>query len=242
MLSLGKIIQTSLNDKIIYNDSKVLLNQIHKLNIKQACVSASPQMLLNKKLQEVQIENLFEYIIGGDMVKRNKLVQGEKLRGAEKVRRIPIKVIPSEKIPKKPKWIRVRVPDTTRIAKIKKILRDSRLATVCEEATCPNLPECFSHGTATFMIMGEICTRRCPFCDVAHGKPNVLDPDEPRNLALAIADMQLKYVVVTSVDRDDLKDSGAGHFAECIDAIRKQTPAVRLEIFCLLYTSDAADE
>ena len=165
------------------------------------------------------------------MVKRNKLVQGEKLRGAEKVRRIPIKVIPSEKIPKKPKWIRVRVPASPRIAKIKKILRDSRLATVCEEATCPNLPECFSHGTATFMIMGEICTRRCPFCDVAHGKPNVLDPDEPRNLALAIADMQLKYVVVTSVDRDDLKDSGAGHFAECIDAIREQTPAVRLEIF-----------
>ena len=162
------------------------------------------------------------------MVKRNKLVQGEKLRGAEKVRRIPIKVIPSEKIPKKPKWIRVRVPATPRIAKIKKILRDNRLATVCEEPTCPNLPECFSHGTATFMIMGEICTRRCPFCDVAHGKPNVLDPDEPRNLALAIADMQLKYVVVTSVDRDDLKDSGAGHFAECIDAIRKQTPAVRL--------------
>ena len=101
---------------------------------------------------------------------------------------------------------------------------------MCEEATCPNLPECFSHGTATFMIMGDICTRRCPFCDVAHGKPNVLDPDEPRNLALAIDEMQLKYVVVTAVDRDDLKDSGAGHFADCIDAIRAKTPNVRLEI------------
>ena len=164
------------------------------------------------------------------MVKRNKLVQGEKLRGAEKVRRIPIKVIPSDKIPKKPEWIRVRVPATPRIARIKKILRDSKLATVCEEATCPNLPECFSNGTATFMIMGDICTRRCPFCDVAHGKPNELDPDEPRNLALAIAEMRLKYVVVTSVDRDDLKDSGASHFADCIDAIREQTPSVRLEI------------
>tara|TARA_E500000331_G_scaffold325267_1_gene342316 strand:+ start:3074 stop:4006 length:933 start_codon:yes stop_codon:yes gene_type:complete len=157
-------------------------------------------------------------------------VQGEKLRGAEKVKRIPVKVIPTEKMPRKPDWIRIRVPATPRIAEIKQILRDRKLASVCEEASCPNLPECFSHGTATFMIMGEICTRRCPFCDVAHGKPNELDVDEPRNLADAIAEMRLSYVVVTSVDRDDLKDSGAGHFAACIDAIRERTPDVRLEV------------
>ena len=164
------------------------------------------------------------------MSTRQRLVQGEKLRGAEKVKRIPVKVIPTEKMPRKPDWIRIRVPATPRIAEIKQILRDRKLASVCEEASCPNLPECFSHGTATFMIMGEICTRRCPFCDVAHGKPNELDVDEPRNLADAIAEMRLSYVVVTSVDRDDLKDSGAGHFAACIDAIRERTPDVRLEV------------
>ena len=164
------------------------------------------------------------------MSTRQKLVQGEKLRGAEKVKRIPVKVIPTEKMPRKPDWIRIRVPAMPRIAEIKQILRDRKLASVCEEASCPNLPECFSHGTATFMIMGEICTRRCPFCDVAHGKPNALDVDEPSNLADAIAEMRLSYVVVTSVDRDDLKDSGAGHFAACIDAIRERTPEVRLEV------------
>ena len=164
------------------------------------------------------------------MSRRQRLVQGEKLRGADKVRRIPVKVIPTEKIPRKPDWVRVRVPATPRIAEIKRILRDRKLASVCEEASCPNLSECFSHGTATFMIMGEICTRRCPFCDVAHGKPNELDVDEPHNLAEAIAEMQLSYVVVTSVDRDDLKDSGASHFAACIDSIRERTPDVRLEV------------
>lgn len=164
------------------------------------------------------------------MVTRQKLVQGQKLRGADKVRRIPVKVIPTETLPRKPDWIRVRVPATPRIGQIKRILRERSLSSVCEEASCPNLPECFSHGTATFMIMGDICTRRCPFCDVAHGKPNALDVDEPRNLAEAIQEMQLSYVVVTSVDRDDLKDSGAGHFAECIDAIRKATPEVTLEV------------
>ena len=164
------------------------------------------------------------------MSRRQRLVQGEKLRGADKVRRIPVKVIPTEKIPRKPDWIRVRVPATPRIAEIKRILRDRKLASVCEEASCPNLSECFSHGTATFMIMGEICTRRCPFCDVGHGKPNELDVDEPHNLAEAIAEMQLSYVVVTSVDRDDLKDSGASHFAACIDSIRERTPDVRLEV------------
>ena len=164
------------------------------------------------------------------MVDKNRMVQGEKLRGAEKVRRIPVKVVPSESMLRKPDWIRVRVPASPDISRIKGILRSRKLASVCEEASCPNLPECFSHGTATFMIMGEICTRRCPFCDVAHGKPNPLDVDEPRHLAEAIAEMQLKYVVVTSVDRDDLKDSGAGHFADCIREIRNSNPDIGLEV------------
>jgi len=161
---------------------------------------------------------------------RNKLVQGEKLRGAAKVRRIPVKVVPTEVLPRKPEWLRVRVPASGDVRRIKQILRTRKLASVCEEATCPNLPECFSHGTATFMIMGEICTRRCPFCDVAHGKPNPLDPDEPRQLGEAVAEMKLQYVVVTSVDRDDLKDSGAGHFAECIREIRALNPDTGVEI------------
>ena len=162
--------------------------------------------------------------------KKNRLIQGEKLRGLEKVRRIPVKVIPSETLLRKPDWIRVRLSADPEVARIKGILRERKLASVCEEASCPNLPECFSHGTATFMIMGEICTRRCPFCDVAHGKPNPLDVDEPRQLAEAVAEMGLKYVVVTSVDRDDLKDSGAAHFAECIRAVRAHNPSTRLEV------------
>ena len=162
--------------------------------------------------------------------KRNQLIQGEKLRGAEKVRRIPIKVVPTDQPMRKPDWIRIRLTANPEVDRIKGILRQRKLASVCEEASCPNLSECFSHGTATFMIMGEICTRRCPFCDVAHGKPNPLDPDEPRQLAEAVAEMQLKYVVVTSVDRDDLKDSGAGHFAACIEAVRKANPTTTLEV------------
>ena len=162
--------------------------------------------------------------------KRNQLIQGEKLRGAEKVRRIPIKVVPTDQPLRKPNWIRIRLTANPEVDRIKGILRQRKLASVCEEASCPNLAECFSHGTATFMIMGEICTRRCPFCDVAHGKPNPLDPDEPRQLAEAVAEMQLKYVVVTSVDRDDLKDSGAGHFAACIEAVRKANPTTTLEV------------
>ena len=164
------------------------------------------------------------------MANKNRLIEGRKLRGADKVRRIPIKVIPTETLPRKPAWIRVRVPASPQISGIKEILRRRKLASVCEEASCPNLPECFSHGTATFMIMGDICTRRCPFCDVAHGKPAPLDADEPSELAAAIAEMQLKHVVVTSVDRDDLPDSGAGHFAACITAIRQTTPATRIEV------------
>ena len=161
---------------------------------------------------------------------RNKLVEGEKHRGADKVRRIPVKVIPSETVLRKPDWIRVRIPASSEVGRIKNILRKRKLASVCEEASCPNISECFSHGTATFMIMGEICTRRCPFCDVAHGKPLALDKDEPRQLAEAVAEMKLKYVVVTSVDRDDLKDSGAGHFADCISELRAHNPNTRVEV------------
>ena len=161
---------------------------------------------------------------------RNKLVEGEKHRGADKVRRIPVKVIPSEAVLRKPDWIRVRIPASSEVGRIKNILRTRKLASVCEEASCPNISECFSHGTATFMIMGEICTRRCPFCDVAHGKPLALDKDEPRQLAEAVAEMKLKYVVVTSVDRDDLKDSGAGHFADCISELRIHNPDTRVEV------------
>ena len=164
------------------------------------------------------------------MANKNRLIEGEKLRGADKVRRIPVKVVPTEVMPRKPDWIRVRIPANPEIQRIRDILRRRKLASVCEEASCPNLPECFSHGTATFMIMGEICTRRCPFCDVAHGKPKDLDPSEPVQLAEAVAEMALKYVVVTSVDRDDLKDSGAAHFAACIEEIRRLNPDTTVEV------------
>jgi lipoic acid synthetase len=159
-----------------------------------------------------------------------KVVQGEKLRGADKTDRIPVKIIPTVDLLKKPDWIRVKMPISPEVNRIKKILREHKLASVCEEAQCPNLGECFSGGTATFMIMGEICTRRCPFCDVAHGRPNPLDVNEPRQLAEAIAEMNLKYVVVTSVDRDDLRDGGAQHFADCIRETRALNPAIRIEV------------
>lgn len=161
---------------------------------------------------------------------RKKVVAGEKLRGADKVARIPIKVIPTEKMLRKPDWIRVRVPATPRIDEIKQKLRKHKLHTVCEEASCPNLGECFGGGTATFMIMGDICTRRCPFCDVAHGRPKPLNQDEPRELAEAIADMQLRYVVITSVDRDDLRDGGAQHFADCISETRLRSENIEIEV------------
>ena len=159
-----------------------------------------------------------------------KVIAGEKLRGAEKMARIPIKVEPTTSPLRKPDWIRVRLPAGNQIANLKKKLRDNSLHTVCEEAACPNLPDCFSRGTATFMIMGDICTRRCPFCDVAHGRPLILDENEPKNLAQTIADMQLRYVVVTSVDRDDLRDGGAGHFVECIKETRKLNPNTKIEV------------
>lgn len=151
-------------------------------------------------------------------------------RNADKLARIPIKVEKPETVLRKPDWIRIKLPSGDKVNEIKQSLRENRLHTVCEEAACPNLGECFSHGTATFMIMGDLCTRRCPFCDVAHGKPKPLDQDEPNNLARTIAAMGLKYVVVTSVNRDDLRDGGAGHFAACIAAIRQHSPATTIEI------------
>lgn len=155
-----------------------------------------------------------------------------KLRGAEKLARIPIKIEPtsSETILRKPDWIRIRMPASNAVANLKQTLRKNKLVTVCEEASCPNLTECFSHGTATFMIMGDKCTRRCSFCDVAHGKPDPLDQQEPTNLAKTIAEMALKYVVITSVDRDDLRDGGAGHFSACLLAIRTALPGIKIEI------------
>ncbi len=151
-------------------------------------------------------------------------------RNAEKLARIPIKVETNGKVLRKPDWIRVKITANEEITRIKKALRENNLHTVCEEAACPNLAECFSHGTATFMIMGDICTRRCPFCDVAHGKPKPLDQQEPLNLAKTIKAMSLKYVVITSVDRDDLRDGGAGHFSDCIKAIREFSPETKIEV------------
>ena len=148
---------------------------------------------------------------------------------ALKTARIPIKVVAAEPL-RKPEWIRARAGSGASFARVKKILREAKLHTVCEEASCPNIGECFGHGTATFMIMGDLCTRRCPFCDVAHGRPQPLDPEEPRHLAETIAALGLKYVVITSVDRDDLRDGGAGHFADCIRAVRSLSPATRIEI------------
>jgi len=164
-------------------------------------------------------------------VKRTqRLRQGEKLRDGDKVERIPVKVIATDAVQRKPDWIRIKVSTSPEVDRIKKLLRKQGLSTVCEEASCPNLGECFSGGTATFMIMGDICTRRCPFCDVGHGKPNPLDPEEPRNLAEAIAELRLKYVVITSVDRDDLRDGGAQHFADCIRYSREFSPNLQVEV------------
>ncbi|MGE0861807.1 MAG: lipoyl synthase [Gammaproteobacteria bacterium] len=152
-------------------------------------------------------------------------------RGADKVARIPVKVEPTVgALPRKPPWLRAKAPTDPKVQALKALLRDEKLHTVCEEASCPNLGECFAHGTATFMIMGALCTRRCPFCDVAHGRPLPLDLEEPAHLANAVARMALKYVVITSVDRDDLRDGGAGHFVACIEAVRARTPSTRIEI------------
>jgi lipoic acid synthetase len=154
---------------------------------------------------------------------------GLKHKGDAKTSRIPIKLVAAEPL-RKPEWIRVRAPSSPRFHEIKKILREHRLHTVCEEASCPNIGECFGKGTATFMIMGDICTRRCPFCDVGHGRPLPLDAEEPVNLARTIAALKLRYVVVTSVDRDDLRDGGAAHFVACIRAVREHSPATQIEV------------
>ena len=161
---------------------------------------------------------------------KERVKVGERQRGADKVARIPVKIAPTERPMRKPSWIRVKAPVGRRVDALKKTLRANRLHTVCEEATCPNLNECFSHGTATFMIMGDICTRRCPFCDVSHGRPEPLDENEPLQLARTIAEMRLRYVVITSVDRDDLRDGGAGHFVACIRTVRECNPDTGIEV------------
>lgn len=155
----------------------------------------------------------------------------DKLSAAkDKLSRIRVDLAHPDAPLKKPDWIRVKLRTGTAVSDLKSKLRAGRLVTVCEEASCPNLNECFSHGTATFMIMGDTCTRRCTFCDVRHGRPNALDPDEPAHVAETVADLDLRYVVITSVDRDDLKDGGSGHFVEVIQAIREKTPATKIEI------------
>ncbi|MDM5126540.1 lipoyl synthase [Aeromonas salmonicida] len=167
------------------------------------------------------------------MSKPVRMEPGVKLRDGDKMALIPVKFMPdpNEEVLRKPDWMRIKLPPSSqKIEHIKSTLRKNKLHSVCEEASCPNLAECFNHGTATFMIMGAICTRRCPFCDVAHGRPLALDPDEPHKLALTIKEMGLKYVVITSVDRDDLRDGGAQHFADCIKQIREHSPQTRIEI------------
>ena len=155
---------------------------------------------------------------------------GVKHKGAEKVARIPVKVEPRSERLRKPAWIRAKSPFHPNVKRLKSVLREQQLHTVCEEAACPNLGECFGKGTATFMIMGDICTRRCPFCDVGHGRPHPLDAQEPVKLANTIRAMDLSYVVITSVDRDDLRDGGASHFVECIEQVRAVNPGIEIEI------------
>lgn len=156
--------------------------------------------------------------------------QGVKLRNEDKLARIPIKVVPLAEVLKKPSWIKVKLPTGENFNRVKNLLREHKLHTVCEEASCPNIGECFDKGTATFMIMGDICTRRCPFCDVGHGLPNPLDKTEPAQVANSVDILKLRYVVITSVDRDDLRDGGAGHFVDCIQEIRKVRPQTKIEI------------
>ena len=162
--------------------------------------------------------------------KRVKVEVGVKLRGEDKTARIPVKIIPTEERLKKPSWIRVKIPAMSgKVKELKEKLRSHKLHSVCEEAACPNLGECFSHGTASFIVMGDICTRRCPFCDVAHGRPKPLDENEPFELGKAIGDMTLKHVVITSVDRDDLRDGGAQHINNCVEQTRKYSPHIKVE-------------
>jgi lipoic acid synthetase len=156
--------------------------------------------------------------------------KGVKQKGELKTARIPIKIVPVDAPLKKPEWIRVKAGNSAgRFGEIKAMLREKKLHTVCEEATCPNIGECFGRGTATFMILGDICTRRCPFCDVGHGQPLPPNPDEPRELADSVAALKLQYVVITSVDRDDLRDGGARHFVDVVRAVREASPATTIE-------------
>lgn len=154
----------------------------------------------------------------------------EKQKGKEKFERMRIKIEPTMEFKPKPDWLKIKAPSSPKVLALKALLREHKLHSVCEEASCPNLSECFSHGTATFMIMGDKCTRRCAFCDVAHGRPDPLDANEPYNLASALSKMGLKYIVITSVDRDDLRDGGAAHFAQCIQAVREHCPTTKVEI------------
>lgn len=153
-----------------------------------------------------------------------------KQRGKEKFERMRVKIEPTTEFKPKPDWLRIKAPSNPKVIALKELLREHKLHSVCEEASCPNLSECFSHGTVTFMIMGDKCTRRCAFCDVAHGRPDPLDSNEPHNLASALSKMGLKYIVITSVDRDDLKDGGGQHFTECIQAVREHCPSTKIEV------------
>ncbi len=159
-----------------------------------------------------------------------KIEPGVPLRRAEKIARIPVKVVPKDEPLAKPKWIKVKLPTSDQASRVRDLLRDKKLNTVCEEAACPNLPECFGNGTATFMILGRVCTRRCPFCEVGHGRPLPVDPAEQTELADAVKRMRLRYVVITSVDRDDLRDGGASHFVACIEQVREKNPGIEIEI------------
>ncbi len=165
-----------------------------------------------------------------DHIAPSRLTTDKHKRGHDKLAKIPVRIQPTEKPMRKPHWIRAKSHASPKVQRIKKMLRELALHSVCEEASCPNLGECFDKGTATFMIMGDICTRRCPFCDVAHGRPDPLDTNEPGNLARAIKQLRLRYVVITSVDRDDLKDGGADHYVNCIQAIRTSSPDTRIEV------------
>lgn len=164
------------------------------------------------------------------MTKQQHYNPSKKALGKDKLSRIPIKIETGAEPLRKPDWIRVKLPTDNKVANLKKMLRENKMVTVCEEASCPNLAECFSHGTATFMIMGDKCTRRCSFCDVGHGRPDPLDADEPKNLALTIKNMGLTYVVITSVDRDDLRDGGSSHFTACISETRKLVDSIKIEV------------
>jgi len=168
-------------------------------------------------------------VLAPAVLESTTMTPGAKQLGGDKISRSPVQFA-DVPVLRKPSWIRVRIPSGNSVAVLKAKLRENRLVTVCEEASCPNIHECFSHGTATFMILGEVCTRRCSFCDVAHGRPKPPDANEPANLARTVADMGLKYVVITSVDRDDLRDGGAQHFVDCIAAVREQSPRTKIEV------------